>query len=61
MYDEEILQTRCYSPQWRRFINADGTFIAGEDVINGSNMYAYSHLDMSRKQTIAETLAASFV
>ena len=27
------LQTRYYSPEWRRFINADSTFIAGEDAL----------------------------
>ena len=36
-----FLQTRYYDPQWRRFINADSTFIAGDDMLNGSNMYAY--------------------
>jgi len=44
-YDNETgwywLQTRYYNPTWCRFINADSLFIAGEDVINGSNMYAY--------------------
>ena len=44
-YDTEtgyyFLQTRYYNPQWRRFINADSLFIAGDDVLNGSNMYAY--------------------
>ena|GEM_PF-2944282 len=44
-YDDETgwywLQTRYYNPTWCRFINADCLFIAGEDVINGSNMYAY--------------------
>ena len=44
-YDTEtdwyFLQTRYYSPEWKRFINADTLFIAGRDVINGSNMYAY--------------------
>jgi len=44
-YDVEtdwyFLQTRYYSPEWKRFINADTLFIAGRDVINGSNMYAY--------------------
>jgi RHS repeat-associated protein len=43
-YDTEtgyyFLQTRYYSPQWRRFINADCMFIAG-DALTGSNMYAY--------------------
>jgi len=44
-YDDEtgyyFLQTRYYSPEWRRFLNADSTFIAGDDALNGSNMYAY--------------------
>ena len=38
------LQTRYYNPQWRRFLNADNRFIAGEDVndlLTASNMYAY--------------------
>jgi len=28
-------------PHWRRFLNADTFFIAGDDSLNGSNMYAY--------------------
>jgi len=36
-----FLQTRYYSPDWRRFINADTLFVAGDDALNGSNMYAY--------------------
>jgi len=43
-YDTEtgyyFLQTRYYSPQWRRFINADALFVAGNP-LTGSNMYAY--------------------
>lgn len=43
-YDSETsfyyLKTRYYNPQWRRFINADSLFIAG-DIITGCNMYAY--------------------
>lgn len=35
-----FLQTRYYSPEWRRFINADCMFIAG-DILTGSNMYTY--------------------
>jgi RHS repeat-associated protein len=35
------LQTRWYIPQWRRFVNADAMFVAGDDAINASNMYAY--------------------
>ena len=35
------LKTRYYNPEWRRFINADSYFIAGEDKINATNMYAY--------------------
>ncbi len=34
------LNSRYYNPEWRRFLNADSLFIAG-DVINGSNMFAY--------------------
>lgn len=34
------LGTRCYNPEWRRFINADSLFVAGNDLINGTNMYA---------------------
>ena len=44
-WDEEtgyyFLQTRYYSSEWRRFLNADSLFVAGEDMLNGSNMYAY--------------------
>ncbi len=36
-----FLQSRYYLPEWRRFLNADSLFIAGDDVISGSNMYAY--------------------
>ena len=35
-----FLQSRYYNPDWRRFLNADSLFIAGDE-INGSNMYAY--------------------
>ena len=34
------LQSRYYNPDWRRFLNADSLFVAG-DAISGSNMYAY--------------------
>ncbi|MCL2447144.1 MAG: hypothetical protein FWD06_10310 [Oscillospiraceae bacterium] len=40
------LQTRFYNPQWRRFINADTFFIAGEDglsAITAANMFAYAN------------------
>jgi|GEM_PF-7114634 len=40
------LQTRFYNPQWRRFINADTFFIAGEDglsALTASNMFAYAN------------------
>jgi len=33
-------QTRYYCPQWRRFINADVLFVAGNP-LTASNMYAY--------------------
>ena len=43
-YDTETswywLQTRYYVPQWRRFLNADSLFIAGNP-LTASNMYAY--------------------
>jgi len=43
-YDTETgyywLQTRYYSPEWKRFINADALFIAGNP-LTASNMYAY--------------------
>jgi len=35
------LNTRYYSSGLRRFLNADSMFIAGDDAINASNMYAY--------------------
>ena len=35
-----FLQSRYYNPDWRRFLNADSLFVAG-DAISGSNMYAY--------------------
>ena len=34
-------QTRYYCPQWRRWISADVLFIAGNDVLNATNLYAY--------------------
>ena len=40
------LQTRFYNPQWRRFINADTFFIAGQcniSAITASNMFAYAN------------------
>jgi len=40
------LQTRFYNPQWRRFINADTFFIAGEDglsALTAANMFAYAN------------------
>ena len=44
VYDEEtgfyFCNTRYYNPQWRRWLNADAMFIAG-DPLNASNMYAY--------------------
>ena len=43
-YDAEtgyyFLQTRYYNPEWRRFLNADCLFIAG-DALTAANMYAY--------------------
>ena len=36
-----FLNTRYYNPDWRRFINADAMFVAGNDALNASNMYAY--------------------
>ena len=35
------LTTRYYNPIWGRFLNADSTFIAGDDLFTGTNMYAY--------------------
>ena len=35
-----FLQSRYYNPDWRRFLNSDALFVAG-DAISGSNMYAY--------------------
>jgi RHS repeat-associated protein len=58
------LNTRYYSYGWRRFINADSMFIAGDDAINASNMYAYCngnpvmYSDPSGKLIIAATLWA---
>jgi len=44
LYDEEtkyyFCETRYYSPGWRRFINVDALFVAG-DSLNAANMYAY--------------------
>lgn len=46
-YDTETglyyLKARYYNPEWRRFLNADTLFVAGDDAINGSNMYAYCY------------------
>ena len=43
-YDSETglyyLQTRYYSPEWARFLNADTMFIAG-DALTAANLYAY--------------------
>ena len=38
------LESRYYNPEWRRFINSDSLFIAG-DAITGSNMYTYCNGD----------------
>ncbi len=35
------LKSRYYNPDWRRFISMDSTFVAGDDIVNGSNMFAY--------------------
>jgi len=59
-----FLQTRFYIPEWGRFLNADGTFIAGSDAINGSNMYAYCndnpvmYVDPSGRGPILRTTVA---
>ena len=40
------MQTRFYNPQWRRFINADTFFIAGDcnlSALTASNMFAYAN------------------
>ena len=34
------MQSRYYSPDWRRFINADGIFESGHELL-GNNLYAY--------------------
>jgi len=34
-------QTRYYNPQWRRWINADCMFVAGDDLLCATNLYAY--------------------
>ncbi len=35
------LKTRYYNPEWRRFISPDSVFVAGDDIINGTNMFTY--------------------
>ena len=46
-YDTETslyyLQSRYYDPEIGRFINMDAYFIAGNDYIQGTNMYAYCY------------------
>ena len=46
-YDTETslyyLQSRYYDPETCRFINADSLLIAGNDYIQGTNMYAYCY------------------
>ena len=46
-YDTETslyyLQSRYYDPETGRFINMDTYFIAGNDYIQGTNMYAYCY------------------
>lgn len=46
-YDTETslyyLQSRYYDPETCRFINADAYVIAGNDYIQGTNMYAYCY------------------
>ena len=43
-YDSETklyyLQSRCYNPEWGRFLNADGFVSTGQGLI-GTNMFAY--------------------
>ena len=43
-YDSETglyyLQSRYYNPEWCRFLNADGLFIAGDE-ITAANMFSY--------------------
>jgi len=70
-YDVEtefyFLQTRYYNPEWGRFLNADCYFIAGNDMLNGSNMYAYCnnnpvmYVDPTGKESLAQTLAKGIV
>lgn len=46
-YDTETslyyLQSRYYDPETCRFINADAYFVAGNDYIQGTNMFAYCY------------------
>ena len=46
-YDSETgffyLQSRYYDSETSRFINADAYLIAGDDLIQGTNMYAYCY------------------
>ncbi len=46
-YDTETslyyLQSRYYDPETGRFINMDAYFVAGNDYIQGTNMYAYCY------------------
>ncbi len=46
-YDTETslyyLQSRYYDPEIGRFINMDAYFVAGNDYIQGTNMYAYCY------------------
>jgi len=61
-----FLNTRYYNPDWRRFINSDAMFVAGDDAINASNMYAYCngnpvmYADPSGKLIIAAALWVGF-
>lgn len=47
VYDTDIglyyLQSRYYDPETGRFINADSLLVAGDDYIQGTNMYTYCY------------------
>ena len=60
-------QTRYYNPQWRRFINADVMFVAGDDLLCATNLYAYCNgnpvmgVDPSGMDTVDLIMGAAFV
>lgn len=52
------LKTRYYNPEWRRFISPDSVFVAGDDIINGTNMFTYCN-DNPVKYVDSEGTAAT--